>query len=175
MTAQEAANQMRGIVEALAREVNNAEIAALNSGLGEYLGRIFNDGKATDLSSLGGYSDEHARKRRTPRGSVPQKPIKTGSRQGQLRPSDKTLNTYPLSALQTNYKDLQFFGDLFNGIIIGTSQGVNVMGFSRSADKLKVQGTEDYIGKDVIPLSTPEKDIIDKVYLSRINEIIKQA
>jgi hypothetical protein len=175
MTPQQAAAQLKAINVALAQGINNAEVAALQSGLGEYLGRVFNDGQASDGSSMGGYSEQHRKKRQTPRSAVKVRQIKTGPRAGQQVPSQKTLQTYPLSPLQVGYKDLQFFGDLFNGIVTGTSQGANVLGFLRDADRVKMQGTEDYIQKDVIKLSETEKDTIDDTFKALIDDIIKQA
>ena len=175
MTPKEAAQQMQNIVTALAKEVNGAEITALQSGLGVYLGRIFNDGKATDGSSMGGYSAKHAKKRQTPRSAIVKRVVKSGKNKGKQIPSQDTINTYPISALQTNYKDLQFFGDLFRNIDVGVSNGNNVIGFLRDIDRIKVQGTEDYIGKDVAPLSEEEKGVIDDTYKAAIAEIINNA
>jgi hypothetical protein len=175
MTPKEAAEQMQKIVIALAKEVDGAEVAALQNGLGLYLGRIFNDGKASDGSSMGKYSISHAKKRSTPRSAKKVRQVQSGPNKGKQIPSAKTLETYPISALQTQYKDLQFFGDLFKNIDVGTSNGNNVIGFLRTIDRLKVQGTEDYIGKDVAALTDEEKAEIDATYRAAIDEIITNA
>jgi len=175
MTPEQAARQMQGIVQALAREVNNAELAALQTGLSEYLGRIFNEGKTTSGESMGGYSDQHKKKRQTPRSAIKQRQIKTGPRAGQLTPSAETIATYPKNPLQVAFKDLQFFGDTFNGVQVGTNAGNNVIGFLRSAGRVKVQGTEDYLRTDVIKFSQAEKEVVDTVYRKRIDAIIKEA
>jgi hypothetical protein len=175
MTPQEAARQMQAIVTALAKEVNGAEIAALQSGLGVYLGRVFNDGKATDGSSMGKYTSDYAKKRQTPRSAIKRRTVQKGKNKGKQIPSQETINTYPISALQTNYKDLQYFGDLFRNIDVGVSNGNNVIGFLRDIDRLKVEGTEKYIGKDVAPLSEEEKQVIDDTYRAAIADIINNA
>ena len=113
----------------IAGKASQYEIAALSSLQGLYIQRIFNDRKATDGSSLGKYLSRSHIAKRKAAGR------------------------------QTAEKDLEFQGDLRRSIKIGTSNGINVMGFVTDMSRLIAQGQEAQLKKAVF---TPSDDEIDE-------------
>lgn len=126
----------------LEKELPYAERVGLQSLLAAYTRRIFNEGKATDGSPIGYYSDF---------------PMLTGAKnflnEGKAtaffdskkdwltiktKKGSKRLAIVPggysefrkLNGLQNNYVDLEFRGDLFRSIIVDDFNGYVVLGFS---------------------------------------------
>jgi hypothetical protein len=87
----------------------NAEVVANNEALGTILGRIFNDGQKTNGSKIGSYTSESYKRKRESAG------------------------------LQTNQIDLQFEGDLFNSVQVGTLNGRPAVGIINS-DEAEISG-----------------------------------
>jgi len=137
----------------LIKESRVAEVAALTTLNGDLQGRIFNQGKATDGSSLGTYrSKSYKKKRQNP-------PDGSGGR-------------------QIIKKDLQFYGDLRGNISLGITNGnKNALGFKSDGARLiaTYQEGKRQVGKPIFTPSKGELDAMAAAYLKEVTKIIRRV
>ena len=100
--------------------------------------RVFNDGKATDGSSLGKYKSRSHIKKRTERGR------------------------------QTGYKDLDFEGDLRRSLTTGEQGQKAVLGFTTNRQRLIAEGQEKQTGKSIWEPSKSEIDAAGETVVAEI-------
>lgn len=133
------------IILVLEKEVPNAEEAALNTLLGAYAYRIFNQGKATDGSKIGDYKE------------------------GRYKNNVRKDGGY-----QVGYVDLQLTGGLFFSIVIGDNGPRKVLGYN-NIDAAKIAGyNEERYSKNIFLPSQEEQDIARNAFLDYLREKIQQ-
>lgn len=103
---QEIAKKIEQSIPEISILAADAEVLANNNALGDITRRIFNEGKRADGAAIGPYTNDQYKRRRSGEG------------------------------LQINYVDLQFSGDLFGAVNVGTLNGKPAVGITNqdSAD-----------------------------------------
>jgi hypothetical protein len=145
MTPQELIDKFSAFNQGLKDGLDELQVAALFSLLAATKVRIFNNGEDEEGKSLGGYSTAWAKVRE---------------------------NNDP--SLQTAVKKLQFNGDFAKDLQVGTSEGVNVMGFGRDISRLIILGASDYLGVKIIGPSKEEQENLDKIMIEGMDELVLQ-
>lgn len=65
---------------------------------------------------------------------------------------------------QVSYVDLQWEGDLFRSVVVGTSNGVPVLGFSSDRERYKAVRHELFRKKSIWKPSKKERQALNKAY-----------
>lgn len=129
-----------------------ANLTAMNNLNGELHSRIFNDGKASDGSSMGKYKSNSYAKKRASRG------------------------------LQIQKKDLQFTGNLSKAIKIGVSQKELTLGIVKdergegltSGKISEYQETSKQVGKTIFKPTQKELDKFNKTVTNKMTELLSK-
>lgn len=132
------------ITDTILGGVNDYEIAALSSLQGLFLQRIHNDRQTTIGASLGQYRSAQHKKKR----------VKAGRQVGE--------------------KDLELLGNLRHSVVLGTSGGHNVMGFSNDKYRLIASGQQGQIGEVVHTPSDNELDDSIQRYFLEVDIRLKK-
>ena len=107
--------------------------------------RIFNEGKASDNTSLGAYKNARYKAFRQSIGR------------------------------QTGYKDLEVFGDLRRNFTVGTNGDDIVLGFATDKARLIAVGQEQQTGKEIWKPTKEEINDIKKAAVKRIRECLRKS
>jgi hypothetical protein len=75
---------------------------------------------------------------------------------------------------KTNKKDLEFTSTLRENIILGTSEGKNVLGYLTDDDRLKVENNESYLNTKIYDLNQVESGNVGLNIQIGIEEIIEK-
>lgn len=75
---------------------------------------------------------------------------------------------------QVSYIDLSFKGDLIRGYTVGTSGKRNVFGYLTDAERVKIEGNAERLGKDISDASAKELAAMEKAYNNEFNFVLKQ-
>jgi hypothetical protein len=139
----------QNIVDAYAKAINDAEVAALLFLQGKIQFRVHNRGEKTSGELIGGYSKAWAKKRKE----------------------------HPKAARQVNYVDLEFDGNLRKNTILGVTNdnGNNALGFKTELDTDKARGNEDRFGGAIFSASDDEIAGAMRSYTGVLNKQLKDA
>lgn len=139
----------QNVVDAYAKAIDAAEVAALEFLLGKIQFRVHNKGEKTDGSLIGGYSKAWAKRRKN----------------------------HPKSPRQVNYVDLEFDGNLRKNTVLGivADNGNNCIGFKTEEDTDKGRGNEDNFGGAIFSASDDEIDGAMKSYKAVLNRKLQDG
>lgn len=149
MSPEEFKKKLEESIEEFANLFSNAPIVQAEIVLGNYLGRIFNDGKNTSGTDIGQYVGADS---------------KSKGRYKALRNS---------KGRRVDKVDLQFTGGLFESINTGIKGEDVVIGFTNSKKADLSRKLEERYGK-VFTISKEEEDETAQLVLDYINEGVQE-
>ena len=177
-------NQLEDVI---VKSIPEAKEIALNTLLGAFSRRIFNDGKASDNSKIGEYSTKpmFVGRKGWIRADAAEAFFKEKHewRKVNTKKGKKTLalleggykHFRELNGLQTDFVNLEYTTDLKFSIIVGEYNGQKVLGFNSDEQFLKAQGLEKHFKKIIFEPTQEEMELAQEAFLDYLREKVQET
>lgn len=164
-------NQLEDVI---VKSIPEAKEIALNTLLGAFLRRIFNQGKATNGAQIGNYSTKTYVKFAEGDFKSLNKNAQKRTRQSVNR-KIQYIELRKKAGRQVAYVDLQFTDRLFNSIVVAYTDGNWTLGFNNLERAQIARENEVRFKKQIFYPSEEEIEIAQEAFLDYLREQVQET